>query len=275
MPGYQHLKRRVLLFSLLCASCRGAELREIIRGAIAAIQSDWSADVNYSYVERDEVQKDNKLTSRTSRVVMMGGSDYYMPIATDDRPLAPEQQKAERQKLRNEFQRRNREGAESRRRRIATYQKARAENGALLPEFPKAFVFEVLRKETMNGHPAWALSATPVRRSGPLSRAAKVLSGMRGTVWLEREHYHAIRAECQVFRPVPIYGILARVLPGTHIELQMSPVTDSIWLMSEFSMTLTVSKFWFRSTQVTHATYTDYRLNAEVLAELLSEEQRP
>jgi hypothetical protein len=206
---------------------------------------------------------------------MMGGSDYYMPIATDDRPLAPEQQEAERRKLRNEFERRNTEGAESRRRRIETYQKARAENGALLLEFPKAFVFEVLREETMNGHPAWVLSARPVKRSGPLSRAAKVLSGMRGTIWIEKEQYHAIRADCGVFTPVPIYGILARVLPGTHVQLEMMPVTKSVWLMSDFSMTLTISKLWFRSTQVTRSTYTDYRLNAEVLAALLSEEQRP
>jgi hypothetical protein len=71
--------------------------------------------------------------------------------------------------------------------------------------------------------------------------------------------------------PVPIYGILARVLPGTHIEFGMNPVNDSTWLIDELSMNLTVAKlYFFKTTQNTHTTYTGYRPNAEVLKELLA-----
>jgi len=47
-------------------------------------------------------------------------------------------------------------------------------------------------------------------------------------------------------------------------------VTDTVWLIGEMKMNLAISKFFFfHSTQVTRATYSDYRLNAEVLAGLL------
>jgi hypothetical protein len=72
-----------------------------------------------------------------------------------------------------------------------------------------------------------------------------------------------------VLSPVPIYGILAKVLPGTHIEFAMAPVTDSIWLISDLSIDLRVSKFFFKSTQITHTTYSAYRLNSLLLDELL------
>ena len=80
-----------------------------------------------------------------------------------------------------------------------------------------------------------------------------------------------IRAESDVITPVSIFGIFARVLPGTHMEIEMTPVSDSVWLASRFSMTVKISKFlFFRSTQVTRSSYSEYRLNGPVLDELLA-----
>jgi outer membrane lipoprotein-sorting protein len=272
------MSRRRCLLLLLCSAalhglpCHAADLEEIVRRGTATLQSDWAADPDYAYVERDEVQKGDKVTIKTSRVVYIAGSDYYLPLAIDDQPLAADLEKAELQKLKNEVQRRNAETPEARRQRIASYQKQRDENEALVLDFPHAFNFELLREETMNGYPAYVLSGTPKKRTGVMSNAAKVLSGMRGTVWVDKVNFHAVRVECDVVTPVPIYGILAKVLPGTHVGFAMTPVTDSIWLIGEFSMTLKVSKlFLFKSTQVTRSTYSEYRLNQQVLDELLSQ----
>jgi hypothetical protein len=273
VPGHQHITWSGVVFfcaSLQTSSCHAADLQEIIGRGTAAIQSDWAADPDYAYVERDEVQKNDKRTSKTYKVVMIEGSDYNLPIAVNDQLLDPNQGKAELQRLKNEVQRRNKESPAARRQRIDKYTKQRDENGALLLDFPNAFTFELVREETRNGFPAYVLSGLPKKRTGPLSRAAKVLSGMRGTVWIE-ENFHTIRAECDVLAPVPIYGILARVLPGTHIEFAAAPVTSATWLISELSMALTVSKLLlFKSTQVTHSTYSEYRLNSTVIEELLS-----
>jgi hypothetical protein len=93
---------------------------------------------------------------------------------------------------------------------------------------------------------------------------------MRGTVWIDKQNFHAIRVECEVVTAVPVYGILAKVLPGTHIGFGMAPVTDSIWLVDQLSMNLKVEKLiMFRSAQRTRSTYTNYRPNASVLADLL------
>jgi hypothetical protein len=242
----------------------------------AAIELDWAADLEYSYVERDEVQKDEKLTSKTYQVVVIAGSDYNLPLAINDQPLSPDREKAELAKLKNEAQRRNDESPSARRQRIEKFMKQRDENGALVLEFPKSFTFELLREETLRGYPAYALSAVPKKRTGPMSRAVKILAGMHGTLWIDKEAFHTIRGGCNVLSPVPVYGILARVLPGTHIELDMTPVTDSVWLIREITMTLRVSKlFWFNSAQVTRSTFSDYRLNAAVVEELLSKANRP
>jgi hypothetical protein len=245
-------------------------VQEIVRRAGAVLRSDWAADPDYAYIERDEVRKKDQTTSKTSQVVYIAGSDYHLPLAIDDHALPPDREKAEIEKLKNEVQRRRTESPEARRERIRKYEKERDENEALVLDFPNAFTFELVREETMHGYPAYVLSGMPKKRTGPLTLAAKVLSGMQGTVWLDKEDLHAVRVACDVVTPVPIYGILARVLPGTHIEFAMAPVTNSIWLIGELSMDLRVSKLVFKSAEMTHSTYSNYRLNDLVVAELLS-----
>jgi hypothetical protein len=50
----------------------------------------------------------------------------------------------------------------------------------------------------------------------------------------------------------------------------LSPVTDSIWLISELSLELNLAKLvLFKGKQVTRTTFTEYRLNNVVVDELL------
>jgi hypothetical protein len=268
-----HLQRIIAWSNLIliCAPGRAADLQEIVRRGTDVINSDWAADVDYAYVERDETQKDGKRISKTYRVITIDGSDYNVPIAVDDQPLSPDREKLELEKLKDEIQRRNGETPSARRQRIEKFKKQRDENGALLLEFPKTFTFELLREETAGGYPAYVLSAIPKKRTGPMSRAVKVLTGMHGTLWIEKDTFHTIRGECAVLNPVPVYGILARVLPGTHIELDLAPVTESIWLIHSLTMELKISKlFLFSSAQVTRSTFSDYQPNSTVVDELVS-----
>jgi hypothetical protein len=276
MPGHQHVAAAffacVFLPTLPCEAGQlvNDPVQEIVRRANATLQSDWAADPNYAYVEREEIQKNGEVTSKTYRVVYIAGSDYDLPLAIDDKPLPSDREKAELEKLKSEARRRSVESPEARRERIGKYKKQRDENDALVLDFPNAFTFELVREETMNGHPAYVLSGTPKKRTGSLTLAARVLSGMRGTVWIDKENFHAIRVACDVITAVPVYGILAKVLPGTHIEFAMAPVTDSTWLLSNLSMDLRISKLGlFKSTQVTRSTYSDFRPNDLMLAELL------
>ena len=248
----------VLFIACVPACCSGADLDEIVRRGGAALKADWARFEDYSFVEKDEVLKNGAWTARTSRVVFIDGSDYYAPV--DAEPVL----------FQSEAARRSAETPDQRRARIAKYRKAREANDALVRDFADAFTFELTGEEIIDGRRAYVLAATPKKRAGPLSLAAKVLSGMQGTVWLDEESFQPVRAKCDVVKAVPVYGILAKVLPGTHVEFALAPVTDSVWLLSELSMNLQISKFFFfHSARVTRASYSDYRLNAEVLAGLL------
>jgi len=258
-------------FGIAGNPCRAAEVSEIVQRATAALNSDWASDPLYACVERDEVQKGEKVTSKTFEVVMIDGSDYYFPLAVNDQPLSPDRQTEELTKLKNEVRRRKSESPSARRARINAWKKKRDENGELLLDFPTVLTFRLLGEEAKNGHSAYVLSATPMPGIVPTTRAAKVLSGVKGKAWVEKDTLHPMLVECTVVTPVPVYGALASVLPGTEIEIKMTPVTDSTWLIDEVSTKLNVSKLhWFKSTAVMRSTYTQYRPNSSVVEELLA-----
>jgi len=268
MSGHQLLTVGLIIaFTLPLPHGRGSESiteprplgssDEIVSRGAAVLKADWAAYEDYAWIEEDDVLKSGQWTAKTSQVVFLAGSDFYMPVGAD--PAL----------LKAEAARRSAESPDQRRARIAKYRKEREANGALIRDFPDAFTFRLTGEETIDGHRAYVLTATPRKRTGPLSLAAKVLSGMRGTVWVDEESFHAVRVKCDVVKPVPVYGILAKVLPGTHIAFAMTPVTDSVWLLGEMKMNLAISKFFFfHSAQVTRTTYSDYRLNSEVLEAL-------
>jgi hypothetical protein len=248
-----------------------ADLNEIVQRATAALTADWAADPTYSSVQRDETQNGKEVTSKTFQVVMIDGSDYRLPLAENDQPLPPDRQKAEVAKLRSEVQRRQNEGASARQARIEEWKKRRDEEGELLLDFNDALTFQFLREETKDGHAAYVLAGTPKKGLKPATRSAKVLAGIKGTAWVEKDQMHPMRVECLVVSPVPVFGPLAHVLPGTRIEIEMTPVSESTWLIDEVIMQLHVSKLGlFKSTQMTRSTYKQYRPNSEVLEELLA-----
>ncbi len=267
----------VLLLIVSCMSVGGpasaaVDVDDIVKRASDALRADWAADPSYACIERDQLRRGDKVTSKTFEVVMIDGSEYHFPLATDGQPLSPARHRAEQKKLKMEIERRKNESESARRLRIEAWKRQRNESGELLLDFPSALTFQFVGEEVKDGHPAYALAATPKAGVVPTTRTAKVLTGIEGKVWVEKESLHPMDVECRVIRPVPVYGPLASVLPGTDIEIKMTQVTASTWLIDLVSMKLNVSKLHlWKSGSVSINTYTRYRPNAAAVADLVAE----
>ncbi len=246
---------------------------DIVRHAASAMQADWAAAPGFAFVQRDVTTSKGMTTGKTQQVFMMEGSDYYMPIAIDDQPLPADQQKLELRRLKNEAERRSQETPEEAQRRAQRYRKTREQNGILIQEFTKAFDFTLAGEEPVNGHDCYVLDAKPKPDYNPPNRTAKILTGMQGRLWIDKNSFHWVKAEAEVLKPVSIFGVFARVLPGTRMELEMIPVTDSIWQVSRFTVDLRLAIFWRKSVKETASTFSDYRPAAATLAQALSNEK--
>ena len=204
----------------------------IIQQSVQVNNQDWQRAPDYDYFVREREDEGTK----TYQVLMILGSPYYRLAAVDGRPLSPEDRLREQHKLDEAVTLRSRESQGQRAQRIAKYQKDRKRDHLWMEQLVKAFNFRLQGEQKVDGYDAYALQASPRPDYQPPNVEAQVLTGMVGTLWIEKNTSQWLKVEAKVIRPVTIEGFLARVEPGTRFELENMPVAPGTWLMKHFSM---------------------------------------
>jgi hypothetical protein len=194
--------------------------------------------------------------------MMIEGSQYEKLIAVNGTPLSASQAAQEEQKLKQAIAQRRAESPAERQQRIAKYQKDRQRDHELMEQLTKAFDFTLAGEHKLRGFNTYVLKATPRRGYSPPNMETQVLTGMEGTLWIDKKTYQWVRVTARVIHPVSIEGFLAQVEPGTAFELEKSPVEDGIWLATHFAMKSKAKVLFLinRSSQEDE-TYFDYRRN--------------
>ena len=242
---------RPLLVLGIAIGCTAAaatqpDATEIVRRSVQNIEADWKQAPQYSFVERDVQSKRHSApTIKSYQVLMIDGSQYNKLIAVNDHPLSAGEQAAEEAKLRAEILRRGHESERERHKRIAKFLREREQDHAMLKEMVDAFDFRAAGETSVNGHECWVFNAEPKPGYQPKTRETKVLSGMRGKLWVDKSQYQWVRVEAEVMRPVNMYGIIAKVGPGTHFFLEQGPVAGNLWLPTRFSVNVKASALGF------------------------------
>jgi hypothetical protein len=130
----------------------------------------------------------------------------------------------------------------------------------MLKEMVDAFDFHLTGEANIDGHACWVFDAQPKPGYQPKTRETKVLSGMQGKLWIEKSQYQWVRVEAEVMRPVSLYGIIAKVGPGTHFFLEQAPVAGNLWLPKHFSVKVNASALGFiNENSSDDETYRDYK----------------
>jgi hypothetical protein len=168
---------------------------------------------------------------------MLYGSPYRELIAIDGKRLPPDQQQKEERKLKEETSRRRHESPSYRADRISEFQKEQTRDRRFMEEFIRAFNFKVIGEQQLDYRQVYVIEATPRPNYHATDRDSRVLTGMRGTLWIDKQTYQWVKAEAEVVHPVSIVGLVAKIEPGTRFTLEKTPVADDIWLASHFTMT--------------------------------------
>ncbi|SRR5579884_2674230 len=210
----------------------GLDVQAIIQRSVQANQRDWKADPEYSYSETDRTSKGAK----SYQVTMLFGSPYQKLIRINGKPLSAADQKREEEKFQKAVAQRRSESQSARARRIADYEKDRRRDHLMMEQMTRAFDFRMTGQTRLAGRSVYVLSATPRKGYQPPNTEARVLTGMRGTLWIDQQTSQWVKVRAQVISPVSIEGFLATVEPGTMFELEKAPVAGDVWLPKHFSV---------------------------------------
>ena len=253
----------LLLASSYASSSDQPDVLKIVQLSAAAIQADWQQEPNLDDVERDEDTNGGKTTSETYDALMIYGSPYNHITLRNDVALSSEEAARQTQQLQEELTKRANESPQERAARIAKYQKEWKRVFVLLRNLKGAFDFKMMGEETVEGHSVYVIRATPRPDYQANSRETKILTGMQGTLWIDKESYRWVRVEAEVIKSVWFGWFIAKVDPGTQFLLEQTPVQDpaqaGIWLPKHFRMTVNASVLWHRKEYTHDETYRDYR----------------
>ena len=250
----------VILLAIVPVFAAETDVRELVRRSVENNERNWEAAPEYSFTERDVVMNGGKTTRRTYRVRMIEGSQYNQLLEENGEPLQGERAAAEKRKAEQETARRRSESSSARAHRVAQYQRERSQDRALMNEMAKAFQFKLVGHESVNGHECYVLDATPRVDYHPTNRDTKVLTGMRGRMWIDSKEYQWVKVHAEVFRPVAFGLFFAHVRPGTEFTLEEAPIGGGLWMPSRLitKVRATAMVVWSRKSS-DDETYSDYR----------------
>jgi hypothetical protein len=237
------------------AAVAQVDVQAIIERSVQTNNKDWQAAPAYSFSERD-LQNGH---IRTSTVMMILGSPYQRLEAVNGKPLTPDEQAEEQRKLESVKAQRCGESKQETSERIAKYEKERTHDQQLMDEMAKAFNFELVGEQKSGSFDVYVLKATPKPDYQPPTKETRVLTGMQGELWIDKQTFEWVKVEAEVIHPVSIVGFLARVEPGTRFELKKAPVEPGIWLPEHFAMKSRARIFMlYTSKNEEDETYFDY-----------------
>ena len=224
-----------LLFSLAVAAT-AQDAREIVRRSATHDERNAKLVINYTFLERNEqrqLDESGKIKSKKSKtfdITIQEGSPYRRLLERDDRPLPPEEEAKEREKLEKSIAERKKETEEQHARRRADAEKGRQRQRTLLKEIPDAYDFTLLGEESVSGRPVWVIRADPRPGYKPHDSSTKLLTKFRGKLWIDKSEYQWARVEAEAIDSLSFGWFLVRLAKGARIEFEQTRVNDEVWL---------------------------------------------
>jgi len=223
---------RFSIFLLAALPAFPQDALEIVRKSLDRDIANFEHLKNYTYRQREvdrTFSKDGKLNkteSETTEVLILGGRPYEKLIERNDKPLSEKEARKEQEAMDKEVARRS-NLSEAEKQKL---EKRRLENRKFLSEIPDAFTFHLVGEQTVSGKKAWAIQATPKPGFHPKDIRARILSKMRGTIWVDEGEYQWVKVDAEVLDTISLGLALFRISPGGRIVFEQTRVNDEVWL---------------------------------------------
>ncbi len=258
------MKRAALLACFCLPATAGLDVVALVSKSVAQTERNWREAPNYVHTEHDIQEKlDGKGQSKTRvdktyEVYVIDGSQYNRLLAVNGKPLAPEADRAEQARMKAETERRLHESPSQRAKRVAKYERERSQDQAMMREMASAFDWKLAGEDQVNGRAAYVLEATPKRGYVSKMRDLKVLTGMKGKLWIDKAESQWVKVEAEVVRPVSFYAV-ATVSPGTKFILEQEPVGEGLWMPKHFAVRVNSSVLFFARNSNDDERYSGYK----------------
>jgi hypothetical protein len=223
----------------------------------AAIENELKSTYGHRPPVRYLLRKTTRNTNTTKEIVETSQGGVARLVAIDNKPLHATQTQTELQRLQELA---SDPAVQQHRHRSEERDGARVTSVMRL--LPDAFInhFEG-SVQTPNGE-AIRMTFAPNPHFSPPTLESRVLTGIRGEIWIDPTDLRVVRIEGQLFRQVDYgWGILGTLYSGGTIRLEQVKTPECGWRLSHLVLDMTGKELMLKSLRVfVDETATDYHL---------------
>jgi hypothetical protein len=216
--------------------------QELVRCVAAKDERIVDATRDYTFKQRtvrrqfDRSGDIKEAESRTWEIDYFHGRPYSRLIEKDGKPLSPELERREQEKLERELEKRRKETLPEKEKRLEKERRDLQERREMLEEMVEGYRWRFAGEETISGVRTVILDATPRPEFRPKSRGGKMLKNLRGRMWVDPAECRVARIEANVLETVSFGWFLFRLEPGTNFRFELLRNSEGVWLPRRFHL---------------------------------------
>ena len=218
------------------------DAQEVVRRSIQLDQTNWLRMADYTWVARSRERhfdSHNHVTSEHQEAwetIILDGQPFRRTLERDGRPLPPEEQRKQQQKLDKATAKLASETPEQKQHSAANYEKTRRREREFLLEIPDAYDLHLDGSDKIDGRDVWVVSGTPKPGYRAKSRDGAALLKIHGKMWIDKVGYQWVRLEAHTAETISFGWFLLRLDPGATLTLEQARVNDEVWLPKRWYM---------------------------------------
>ncbi len=230
----------VCLF-LLVAACYAQEPDAATIVKDASFNELKASNEGHPYRYKLHKVDDDKITTKI--IVETRDGDVARLIARDDKPLSPEANQAELDRLNN-----LRDHPEIQQHRHKKEQEDGVRENEMVRLLPDAFLYHYEGMVQGPNGPAYRLTFKPNPNFNPPDREAEVYHGMVGELWVDKAQERMVKLDAHLIDDVNFgWGILGKLYKGGSILVEQADVGDHHWEATHMKLDLTGKALMLKS----------------------------
>lgn len=204
---------------------------EIVQRAME--KESQNAQLRHQYTYRESVweriaKKDGQVRReerKVHEVFFIGGQEFRKLIEKDGKPLTAKDAAKEQARMNREIEKYKRESPSETQKRLT---RERREQQEFRDQFANGFNFRLIGEEPVAGRACYRIHAEP-KPGFPMKGDAKILSKLKGDLWIDKERYNWARVEAETTDTITAIGGLLRLAKGTTVSAGRTLVNDEVW----------------------------------------------
>jgi uncharacterized protein YpuA (DUF1002 family) len=218
------------------------QIRQLFRETADHDMANDKKQRDYTYVEREEdrrVDGKGRVKSaeiKTYDVMEIYGEQVQKLISKDDKPLSEKEAKKEDEKIQKLIDKRRKESAADREKRLRKEEKDREDGRKFVGEVADAYNFRFLGVESLDGRENYVIDAEPRADYKPHLKEAKILPKFRFRAWIDKDETQWRKLDIQCIDTVSFGLFLLRVHKGSRIVIEQTRVNGEVWLQKHITL---------------------------------------